>query len=169
VCGVRRDLPERESSDSSEKMRLSVLGLINGGPAPADSIGIMLHPSVERELFGKRRGLNPRREREARQIHLPKRHVAIALLMMLVLASWALDSLHVLWVPRPVHETVASFIDSQRDRVSTFRWLPDVDSTVGYSPIDGCPITFGSVLLLGALCVAGLAALGFSSPNKGAR
>ena len=132
-------------------------------------VDIMLHPSVERELFGKRRGLNKRREATSKQIRLPIRHVAIALLMILVLASWALDSLHVRWVPRPVHEQVASFIDSQRDRVSTISWLPNVDATVGYSPIDGCPINFGSVLLLGALCVAGLAALGFSSPNQGAR
>jgi len=126
----------------------------------------MLHPSVERELFGIRRGRNGRREVRERHFHLPKRHVAIALLMMLILGSWALDTLHVQWVPRPVHETVASFIDSQRDRVPTFRWLPDVDSVVGSSPIDGSPITFGSVLLLGALCVAGLAAMGLSSPNN---
>jgi hypothetical protein len=129
----------------------------------------MLHPSVERELFGRRSGLDGRHDDTPsgeKRIHLPLRHVAIALLMMMILGCWGLDLLQIRLVPRGAHESVASFIDSQREGLPTLSWLPDVDAVVGHSPIGDAPITFGSVLLLGALCIAGLAGLGFSTPNN---
>jgi len=128
----------------------------------------MLHPSVERELFGSRR-----RSRNAggqtttdRPMQIPRRHIAIALLMMMVLGTWAMDLLHVHVVPVNLHRNVASLIDGERDRWPVLSWLPDCDTEVAHSPVDGSPITFGSMLLMGALCVAGLAGLICSSQNN---
>ena len=126
-----------------------------------------MHPSVMREIYGTGRGSRlSNSENRVKSAHAPRRHVAIALLMMVILSGWALDLLHVRIVPLQVHESVASFIDSQRGRWPMFSWLPDVDTTVAHNPLDDSPINFGSVLLMGALCVAGLAGLGFSTPNN---
>ena len=123
----------------------------------------MLHPSVLRELYGDRRkSRSGKSDNYVRQVQSPRRHVTAALLVMTILSCWALDLLQVRVVPRPVHETVASAIDSQRNHLPIFDWLPDVDCTVARNPLDDSPINFGSVLMLGAICVAGLLALGFS-------
>ena len=132
----------------------------------------MLHPTVERELFGSRRK-SKFGQRETnhgqtaeRQIQVPRRHIAIALLMMVVLSTWAMDLLHVHVVPTNLHRNVASLIDGERDRWPLLSRLPDCDSEVARSPVDGSPITFGSMLLMGALCVAGLTGLLCSAQNN---
>jgi hypothetical protein len=130
----------------------------------------MLHPSVERELFGRRR--QSRHHEQAatdKTVQLPRRHIAIALLIMTVLGSWAMDLLHVHVVPTNLHRNVAALIDDERDRWPILSWLPDCDSEVAHSPVDGSPITFGSMLLMGAICVAGLTGMVCSSQNHHSR
>ena len=94
------------------------------------------------------------------------RQVAIVLLMMMILSSWALDSFHVQFVPRRMHESVASFIDSGRDSCPSSRLLPSVDGIVAHNPLDDSPITFGSVVLLGLICAIGLGVMAFTVTQK---
>ncbi len=128
---------------------------------------MLIHPSVIREMYGDRRGSKMKHEGpRGTQFHIPRRHLVAALLVVFILTSWTLDTMNVRIVPRPVHEAVASMIDSQRDHLSVFGWLPEIDCTVARNPIDDSPITFGSVVLLGTICGGGLLALGFSKTKQ---
>ncbi len=80
-----------------------------------------------------------------------------------------MDLLHVHVVPTNLHRNVAALIDDERDRWPILSWLPDCDSEVAHSPVDGSPITFGSMLLMGAICVAGLTGMVCSSQNHHSR
>jgi hypothetical protein len=126
-----------------------------------------MHPSVIRELYGDRRGSKLRHNGpRGTKLMIPRRHVIAALLVVFIMTSWTLDTMNVRIVPRPVHETVASMIDSQRGHLSVFGWLPDIDCPVAHNPIDDSPVTFGSVVLLGVLCAGGLIALGLCGDRQ---
>jgi hypothetical protein len=86
--------------------------------------------------------------------------------MMMILSSWALDSFHVQFVPRSMHDSVASMIDSGRQRFPTNSLPTSVDTIVAHNPLDDSPVTFGSVVLLGIICAVGLAAMALTAGPK---
>lgn len=91
------------------------------------------------------------------------RQVAVALLMMMILGSWIVDSLHLQLIPTAMHDTVADFVDTQLSRLPSNNVTPSVDTIVAHNPVDDSPITFGSVVLLGVVCTLGLVGLFITS------
>jgi hypothetical protein len=110
----------------------------------------MLHKRVQEELYGKDTclaGLHPR---------ISRRQIAIVMLMIMIMGSWALDSLHLFIVPPALHESAAELLQSVYRAIPPLHWLPSADTAVASNPIDDSPVTFGSVLLLGVICSVGL-------------
>jgi hypothetical protein len=129
-------------------------------------MGIMLHRLVQRELFGTGCGLGSRRRNGgAACVRISRKQVTAVLLMMMILGSWAVDSLHLNLVPRSMHQSVASMIDAECEHLPP-SLIPSIDSTVAHNPLDDSPITFGSVVLLGVVCGTGLLALAVSSTQN---
>ena len=124
-----------------------------------------MHKFVHRDLFCKPRHERGRRRREPNRggAQLPAQHAAACVLIIIILSSWALDSMHVEWVPRPVHENVAAFTDSMLDRLQQSPLFSAFYSALPRNPIDNSPFTFGSEILLGVLCAGGLIAISASS------
>jgi hypothetical protein len=132
---------------------------INLPSETADLPPMMLHKAVLRELYAKER-------RAGRRSRMSRNHAAVILLMMIILGCWALDSMHVNLVPHSMHQSVAWAIDEEANRWPTSTVVPSIDDTVAHNPIDDSPVTFGSVILLGVVCVGGLLILGFSASRK---
>jgi hypothetical protein len=127
----------------------------------------MLNEIVRRELFGDSRVRQTQDTEGGRKpVQISGRQVAVVLLMMMILGSWALDSFHINFVPRPVHDSIASMIDTGRESNANSRWWPSVDGIVAHNPLDDSPITFGSVVLLGLVCAVGLGTMAFSMTEK---
>jgi hypothetical protein len=87
---------------------------------------------------------------------LPLRHVAVVLLMAMIFGCWAMDSLHYSIVPRDIHDAVTDYTDPLTDTLHDARLVPGASQTVAHNPLDGSPITAGSVLLLGVICTLGI-------------
>jgi len=130
----------------------------------------MLNEMVQRELFGKSRMRDGREVEGVRKpVQISGRQIAVVLLMMMILGSWALDSFQISFLPRHMHDSVASVLDEGRESNSNSRWWPSVDSIVAHNPVDDSPITFGSVVLLGIVCAIGLGAMALSATQEKAR
>lgn len=130
----------------------------------------MLNEMVQRELFGKSRMRDGREDEGVRKpVQISGRQIAVVLLMMMILGSWALDSFQISFLPRHMHDSVASVLDEGRESNSNSRWWPSVDSIVAHNPVDDSPITFGSVVLLGIVCAIGLGAMALSATQEKAR
>jgi hypothetical protein len=124
----------------------------------------VIHKEVERELFGTDWRTRQRPAKVARRsVSLSGKQIAVALLMMMILGSWFMDSMHMEFVPREMHDTVADWVDTQLSRLPSSRVTPTVDTIVAHNPLDDSPITFGSVVLLGVVCVTGLVGMYITS------
>ncbi len=96
-----------------------------------------------RNLIRAERGLGP-----VKRLRFPLKQVLIVTLMLLILGCWVADSLEYHLFPEEMHNAVATYTDPVGDRWNDARLVPGASQAVAHNPINGSPISAGSVLVL---------------------